>query len=57
MAEGETVILEPGEARTFKLAGQPLAVLVTSKDSKHTCMFDWTGRLLYGGGADEHQDS
>ena len=38
----QAVILKPGEARKLKLAGQPLAVLVTKADTKHTSMFDWT---------------
>ena len=42
MAQGAAVISMPGEARTLKLAGQPLTVLVTGKDTKHTSMFDWT---------------
>ena len=42
MGRGSAVICMPGEARTLKLAGQPLAVLVTGQDTKHTSMFDWT---------------
>jgi quercetin dioxygenase-like cupin family protein len=41
MSEKTAVIVMPGEGRTLALAGQPLVVLVTGQDSKHTCMFDW----------------
>lgn len=38
----KAVIRMPGEGKEVTLAGKPLAFLVTGKDSKHTCMFDWT---------------
>ena len=36
------VIRMPDEGKIVVLAGKPLAFLVTGKDSKHNCMFDWT---------------
>jgi len=36
------VIRRPGEGKEVRLAGQPMAFLVTGEHSKHTCMFDWT---------------
>ena len=38
----KAVVRMPGEGKEHILAGQPMAVLVTGEDSKHTCMFDWT---------------
>ncbi|HYZ32775.1 MAG TPA: cupin domain-containing protein [Crenalkalicoccus sp.] len=37
----QAVVRLPGEARTVTLAGQPLAMLVTGTDTRHTSMFDW----------------
>ena len=42
VSEAKAVIRMPGEGKEHILAGQPMAVLVTGEDSKHTCMFDWT---------------
>ena len=36
------VIRVQGENKGVVLAGKPLDFLVTGKDSKHNCMFDWT---------------
>jgi quercetin dioxygenase-like cupin family protein len=41
-AGAKAVVRRPGEGKEHILAGQPMAVLVTGEDSKHTCMFDWT---------------
>jgi quercetin dioxygenase-like cupin family protein len=40
-ASTKAVIRMPGEGKEHILAGQPMTVLVTGEDSKHTCMFDW----------------
>ena len=42
LASAKAVIRMPGEGKEHILAGQPMAVLVTGENSKHTCMFDWT---------------
>lgn len=31
----------PGEAPQLVIAGHPMAVLLTARESRHTCMFDW----------------
>ncbi len=36
------VIRRPNDVTGVTLAGQPMAFLVTGKDTKHTSMFDWT---------------
>jgi quercetin dioxygenase-like cupin family protein len=36
------VIRRPDDFSGVRLAGQPMAFLVTGKDTKHTSMFDWT---------------
>ena len=36
------VICRPGESKGVMLRGEPMAFLVTGKDTKHTSMFDWT---------------
>lgn len=38
----KAVIRLPGEGKEVRLAGQPMAFLVTGEDTKHTSMFDWT---------------
>ena len=38
----KALIRRPGEGKEVRLAGQPMAFLVTGEHSKHTCMFDWT---------------
>lgn len=38
----QAVVRMPGEGKIVKLGGEPLAFLVTGKDSKHSCMFEWT---------------
>jgi mannose-6-phosphate isomerase-like protein (cupin superfamily) len=35
------VIHLPGEAPRLTVAGHPMAVLVTARESRHACMFDW----------------
>lgn len=37
----KAVIHMPGEGKQVRLAGQPMAFLLTGEHSKHTCMFDW----------------
>lgn len=32
----------PGEGMEVRVAGQPMAFLVTGQNSRHTSMFDWT---------------
>lgn len=38
----QAVVVKPGQAKSVTLAGEPLAMLVTKKHTKHTSMFDWT---------------
>ena len=38
----KAVIRRTGEGKEVRLAGQPMAFLVTGEHSKHTCMFEWT---------------
>ena len=37
----QAVIHRPGQARELKIAGQPMAILVTGEHTRHTSMFDW----------------
>ncbi|WP_234684078.1 cupin domain-containing protein [Bradyrhizobium monzae] len=37
----KAVIRRPGETKGVMLRGEPMAFLVTGKDTKHTSMFDW----------------
>lgn len=39
---GKAIIRRPGEGKFVKLAGHPMAFLVTSNDTRHTSMFEWT---------------
>ncbi|WP_284269144.1 cupin domain-containing protein [Bradyrhizobium iriomotense] len=39
---GRAIIRRPGEGRSVKLAGHPMAFLVTANDTRHTSMFEWT---------------
>jgi quercetin dioxygenase-like cupin family protein len=39
---GQAIIRRPGEGKCVKLAGHPMAFLVTGNDSRHTSMFEWT---------------
>ena len=36
------VVRMPGEGKEVTLGGKPLVFLLTGKDSKHSCMFEWT---------------
>jgi quercetin dioxygenase-like cupin family protein len=38
----KAIIRRPGEGKSVKLAGHPMAFLVTGYDTKHTSMFEWT---------------
>jgi len=38
----KAIIRRPGEGRSIKLAGHPMAFLVTGNDTRHTSMFEWT---------------
>src|SRR5437870_10207290 len=38
----KAIIRRPGGGKSVRLAGHPMAFLVTGKDTKHTSMFDWT---------------
>ena len=38
----QPVIRLPGDNTGVVLRGEPMAFLVTGKDTKHTSMFDWT---------------
>jgi quercetin dioxygenase-like cupin family protein len=51
----KAVIRRPGEGNELTLAGQPLALLVTGTDSKHTSMFDWTVPAGFSTGLHVHR--
>ena len=38
----KAIIRRPGEGKSVRLAGHPMAFLVTGDDTKHTSMFEWT---------------
>ena len=38
----KAIIRRPGEGKSIRLAGHPMAFLVTGDDTKHTSMFEWT---------------
>jgi quercetin dioxygenase-like cupin family protein len=38
----KAIIRRPGEGKYVKLAGHPMAFLVTGSDTRHTSMFEWT---------------
>jgi quercetin dioxygenase-like cupin family protein len=38
----KAIIRRPGEGKCVRLAGHPMAFLVTGGDTKHTSMFEWT---------------
>jgi quercetin dioxygenase-like cupin family protein len=38
----KAIIRRPGEGKNVRLAGHPMAFLVTGDDTKHTSMFEWT---------------
>jgi len=39
---GKAIIRRAGEGKSIKLAGHPMAFLVTGNDTRHTSMFEWT---------------
>ena len=39
---GKAIVRRPGEGKFVRLAGQPMAFLVTGNDTRHTSMFHWT---------------
>ena len=49
------VIRQPHDDTGVKLAGQPMAFLVTGKDTKHTSMFDWTIPARFSTGRHVHR--
>ncbi|MCW5774093.1 MAG: cupin domain-containing protein [Rhodospirillaceae bacterium] len=49
------VIRRPHEDSGVKLAGQPMAFLVTGTDTKHTSMFDWTIAARFSTGRHVHR--
>jgi quercetin dioxygenase-like cupin family protein len=49
------VIRTPGEGKELKLAGQPMAFLVTGEHTKHTSMFDWTMPAGFSTGRHVHR--
>jgi quercetin dioxygenase-like cupin family protein len=38
----KAIIRRPGGGKSVRLAGYPMAFLVTGDDTKHTSMFEWT---------------
>ena len=51
----KAVIRMPGENKGVMLRGQPMVFLVTGKDTKHTCMFDWTMPAGFSTGRHVHR--
>jgi quercetin dioxygenase-like cupin family protein len=49
------VIRQSNDYTGVKLAGQPMAFLVTGKNSKHTSMFDWTIPARFSTGRHVHR--
>lgn len=49
------VIRQPNDITGVTLAGQPMAFLVTGKDTKHTSMFDWTIPARFATGRHVHR--
>jgi quercetin dioxygenase-like cupin family protein len=49
------VIRRPQDDAGVKLAGHPMAFLVTGKDTKHTSMFDWTVPPRFSTGRHVHR--
>lgn len=49
------VIRRPSDNSGITLAGQPMAFLVTGKDTKHTSMFDWTIPARFSTGRHVHR--
>lgn len=37
----QAIIRRPGEGKSVRLGGHPMAFLVTGEDTKHTSMFEW----------------
>jgi len=49
------VIRQSNDYTGVKLAGQPMAFLVTGKNTKHTSMFDWTIPTRFSTGRHVHR--
>jgi quercetin dioxygenase-like cupin family protein len=49
------VIRQPNDFRGVKIAGQPMAFLVTGEHTKHTSMFDWTIPARFSTGRHVHR--
>jgi quercetin dioxygenase-like cupin family protein len=49
------VIRRPQDDTGIKLAGHPMAFLVTGKDTKHTSMFDWMVPARFSTGRHVHR--
>jgi len=49
------VIRQSNDYTGVKLAGQPMAFLVTGKNTKHTSMFDWTIATRFSTGRHVHR--
>ena len=49
------VIRQSNDYTGVKLAGQPMAFLVTGKNTKHTSMFDWTVPARFSTGRHVHR--
>jgi quercetin dioxygenase-like cupin family protein len=45
----------PGAAPQLVVAGHPLAVLVTARESRHACMFDWVVPPRFATGLHVHR--
>lgn len=52
---GKAIIRRAGEGKSIKLAGHPMAFLVTGNDTRHTSMFEWTIPVGFSTGLHVHR--
>jgi quercetin dioxygenase-like cupin family protein len=55
MMDNTPLIHLPGEAPQLVVAGHPMAVLVTARESRHACMFDWVVPPRFATGLHVHR--
>src|SRR3954447_5374445 len=53
--DAAAVIHLPDEAPRLTVAGHPMAVLVTARESRHACMFDWVVPPRFSTGLHVHR--
>ena len=51
----EAIIRMPGEGKQVRLAGQPMAFLVTAESTRYTSMFEWTIPVGFSTGMHVHR--